>query len=155
MRVRPTFLNLTGYRLPTEAEWEYACRCGAVTSRYYGETEELLGRYAWYTKNSLDRGMLLPGSLRPNDRGLFDMLGNAGEWCQDPAFPYAPGSPGRPSEYRGHEADIRDISDSISRLLRGGAFAYLPRFVRSADRNGVRPAIHNVNVGLRPARTFR
>ncbi len=155
MRVRPDFLSLSGYRLPTEAEWEYACLAGAVTSRYYGETEELLGRHAWYTKNSLDRGMLLPGSLRPNDRGLFDMLGNAGEWCQDPIFYYPSGSPGGQSEYRGHEEDIKDISDSISRLLRGGALSDQPRRVRSAYRNWDVPANLNNNVGLRPARTFR
>ena len=54
-----------------------------LTSRYYGETEELLDRYAWITKNSRDRSMLPCGTLKPNDLGLFDMLGNALEWCQD------------------------------------------------------------------------
>jgi formylglycine-generating enzyme required for sulfatase activity len=107
MKLAPDYLRREGYRLPSEAEWEYACRAGAVTSRYYGDTEELLGKYAWYTKNSQDRGMLpgeagklgVPGGcLKPNDFGLFDMLGNALEWCQESIayYPMSAGG-GRPS----------------------------------------------------------
>ena len=69
-----TIFSLTGYRLPTEAEMEYATRAGAVTSRYYGETEELLPKYAWYEKNSKEQTWPV-GSLKPNDLGLFDMHG--------------------------------------------------------------------------------
>src|SRR5262249_20156964 len=96
MRMKPGWLGLRGYRLPTEAECELACRAGAETSRYYGETEELLGRYAWYAKESQDKKMLPPGSLRPNDLGLFGMLGNALEWCQDGIFYYQFGTGGGP-----------------------------------------------------------
>lgn len=68
------YLKRTGYRLPTEAEWEYACRAGSSTARHFGETELLLGQYAWYQRNSGDKRMLAVGSLKPNDAGLFDML---------------------------------------------------------------------------------
>ena len=74
-------LRRTGYRLPTEAEWEYACRAGAGTSRYYGVEVDLLGRYAWYMATSQDHAWPC-GSLLPNDLGLFDMLGNVYEWVR-------------------------------------------------------------------------
>ena len=82
MKTVPDFLDRSGYRLPTEAEWEYACRSGAVTSRYYGGSVELLGQYAWYNQNSKDRAWPC-GLVKPNDLGLFDMLGNVYEWCQE------------------------------------------------------------------------
>jgi formylglycine-generating enzyme required for sulfatase activity len=155
MKLSPDYLALTGYRLPSEAEWEYACRAGALTSRYYGESEELLGKYAWYAKNSLDRGML-PGvagqrgvrgdSLKPNDLGLFDMLGNALEWCQE-SF----------QDYVGEEdkEDKRNITDPLSRVLRGGSFHSQASVVRCANRVWTAPTNRGPDVGFRPARTFR
>ena len=77
-------LERTGYRLPTEAEWEYACRSGTITSRYYGVSTDLLGKYAWYQANSREHAWP-GGSLIPNESGLFDMLGNVVEWVQDPS----------------------------------------------------------------------
>ena len=82
MSIPADVLERTGYRLPTEAEWEYACRAGAVTSRYYGDSIDLLGAYARYQANSKEHAWTC-GSLLPNDLGLFDMLGNVYEWCQD------------------------------------------------------------------------
>ena len=82
MTIPADALKRTGYRLPTEAEWEYACRAGAITSRYYGLSIDLLEQYARYQANSQDHAWPC-GSLLPNDLGLFDMLGNVYEWCQD------------------------------------------------------------------------
>lgn len=82
IKLKPRYLSLTGYRLPTEAEMEYATRAGAVTSRYFGETEELLPKYAWYLANANDHTWPV-GSLKPNDLGLFDTLGNCYTWCQE------------------------------------------------------------------------
>jgi formylglycine-generating enzyme required for sulfatase activity len=77
MQIKANAVELPGYRLPTEAEWEYACRAGAATRFNYGESESLLVQYAWYTKNSQSRCMLPVGGLKPNDLGLFGMHGSA------------------------------------------------------------------------------
>ena len=87
IKLKSNYLSLTGYRLPTESEMEYATRAGAVTSGYYGETDELLPKYAWYNKNSKERTWPV-GSLKPNDLGLFDVQGNVFTWCQESFKPY-------------------------------------------------------------------
>jgi formylglycine-generating enzyme required for sulfatase activity len=152
MRTRPDFLNKTGYRLPTEAEWEYACRAGAVTGRYYGEAEGLLGEYAWYAGNSREEAALAGGSLKPNDFGLFDMLGNELEWCGDPAYYYPLITRARSIEDYKY---LEYIMDLPVRVLRGGAFTHLPGSVRCAYRREMGPMGHYGNVGFRPARTCR
>ena len=80
MKHAADYLQRRGYRLPTEAEWEYACRSGAQTSRYYGTSDHLLAKYAWFLDNSDFRAGPV-GMKKPNDFGLFDMLGDAWEWC--------------------------------------------------------------------------
>jgi formylglycine-generating enzyme required for sulfatase activity len=82
MTIPADVLVRTGYRLPTDAEWEYACRSGAATARYYGVSIDLLDAYARYRVNSQEHAWPSAGLL-PNDLGLFDMLGNVYEWCQD------------------------------------------------------------------------
>jgi len=81
-KLKENYLSLTGYRLPTEAEMEVAIRAGALTSRYFGETEDLLPKYAWYTKDSQEKTPPV-GGLKPNDLGLFDVQGDVYTWCQE------------------------------------------------------------------------
>jgi serine/threonine protein kinase/formylglycine-generating enzyme required for sulfatase activity len=83
MRIVADSLMRTGYRLPTDAEWEFACRAGSITSRYYGQSADLDNHYAWTAQNALGTGTAPVGTFKPNDLGLFDMLGNVVEWVQD------------------------------------------------------------------------
>jgi eukaryotic-like serine/threonine-protein kinase len=149
-RLKANYLNLTGYRLPTEAEMEYATRAGATTSRYFGETEELLGNYAWYTKNSTDLIQRV-GLKKPNDFGLFDMQGNSLSWCQE-AFAFYPESKGREA-IEDKESGLA-ISDSAGRVLRGGSYYTLALNLRSATRNNLVPTLVDGYIGFRPARTI-
>ncbi|MFO0825076.1 MAG: formylglycine-generating enzyme family protein [Gemmataceae bacterium] len=148
MRMKSGHLKLTGYRLPTEAEWEYACRASSQTARYFGRGEELLGRYGWYSKNSEERAWPV-GKLRPNELGLFDSLGNVWEWCEDAAFPYAT-SRTEDAEDNNH----LQVVEQENHILRGGSFFYPPVYLRSANRNHYRPGLSNFNRGFRPARTL-
>jgi formylglycine-generating enzyme required for sulfatase activity len=150
MKAAPDYLTRTGYRLPTEAEWEYCCRAGSLTARYYGETDDLLKKYAWYTKNSGDRCLLPGGALKPNDFGLFDMQGNALEWCHDIPRVYPQGEVVEDLEQKG---DV--VKNDQLRVLRGGSFYYPARDVRSSNRSRNRPDLwFSLVVGLRVARTL-
>jgi formylglycine-generating enzyme required for sulfatase activity len=150
MKLARNYLQRTGYRLPTEAEMEYATRAGAVTSRYFGETEELLPRYAWYGKNSQGRALPL-GRLKPNDLGLFDVYGNVWTWCQEEYKNYPQGQGEKPDE---DKEDNLTINSEHSRVLRGGSFTYPAVDVRSAYRLGNVPAYRHIVVGFRAARTL-
>jgi formylglycine-generating enzyme required for sulfatase activity len=149
--LKKNYLGLRGYRLPTEAEMEYACRAGAVTSRYYGQTEELLGQYGWYQRNSKERTRPV-ASKKPNDLGLFDMHGNVFNWCQESYNNYLLQENGRAVE---DKEDSLSLLSAGSRVLRGGSFVNPPSFVRSAARSVSGPANRNDGGGFRPARTFR
>jgi formylglycine-generating enzyme required for sulfatase activity len=144
-------LQRTGYRLPTEAEWEYSCRAGATTAFSFGEADDLVGRYGWYDGNSL--GKSHPGgALRPNDLGLFDMHGNAWEWCQDIYKEFVKGGDGNAID---DIEGFRDVKSSSMRGLRGGSFIVHLSFLRSASRTVNAPADRLAIFGFRPARTFR
>jgi formylglycine-generating enzyme required for sulfatase activity len=145
------FYERIGYRLPTEAEWEYAARAGAQTSRFYGSSDELLKEYAWYSRTAANRAWPV-GQLKPNDLGLFDVYGNFWEWCQDPNDPY-------PSADHGVTKDEQDPNrqGEGQRVIRGGVFNGVAAFARSAYRyqQDPDPRQRPSNVGFRVVRTYK
>jgi formylglycine-generating enzyme required for sulfatase activity/tRNA A-37 threonylcarbamoyl transferase component Bud32 len=150
-KARANCLSLTGYRFPTEAEWEYACRAEALTSRYYGESEELLGKYAWFLWNASGHGWPV-GMKKPNDLGLFDMHGNVWNWCLDRYKQY-PEPKNEDSVEDGD--DVASGGSTTERVSRGVSFMHQGTFVRSATRNMDVPTNQYSSVGFRLARTFR
>jgi formylglycine-generating enzyme len=122
------------YRLPTEAEWEYACRAGTETAWSFGNSQNKLGDYAWYFKNAWDIDEQYAhqvGLKKSNPFGLYDMHGNVLEWCYDYyGEDYYKQSP---------EKDPRGPAQGSSRVLRGGSWVLDARFTCSADRSGITP----------------
>lgn len=149
MKAKEKALGLKGYRLPTEGEWEYACRAGALTSRYYGLTDTLLSKYAWFAGSGENRTWPV-ASLKPNDAGLFDMQGNAIEWCHDVNGDYRTSKIGAAED----PFDTAPVTDADSRVLRGGSFSYHASLVRSGFRYSNRPGERYYRVGIRAARTY-
>jgi len=126
------------YRLPTEAEWEYACRAGTTTMYSFGDDESDLCDYGWSRENS--DGKTHPvGSKLPNAWGLYDMHGNVWEWCQDWLGDYP----------RGSVTDPSGATSGSSRVYRGGSWDYTAEICRSAYRNGNVPSYRYFNFGFR------
>ena len=158
MSIPADVLERTGYRLPTEAEWEFTCRAGAVTSRYYGHSLDLLDAYARYQANSKDHAWRC-GSLFPNDLGLFDMLGNTYEWCHNSWIASRPAKKGIYNDSLNIYESIESTDGLNLRVFRGGSYIDLAAFVRSAYRYWLPPglfsnAIHIYSLGFRPSRTY-
>ena len=133
----------TGYRLPTEAEWEYACRAGSTTRYGFGDTPERLGEFAWYGGNSGGKTHRV-GQKLPNDWGLYDMRGNVNEWCWDW---FDEGYYGRSPA-----ADPLGPSLGALRVIRGPGCHAPPRFYRAANRGGRAPDTKIDSIGFRVAR---
>jgi formylglycine-generating enzyme required for sulfatase activity len=130
----------TCYRLPTEAEWEYACRAWTSTQFYYGDDPAYtnLTNYAWYSANS--GSTTQPVGLKlPNLWGLYDMAGNVWEWCEDWYGPYSGGS----------TTDPPGAASGSERVLRGGSWFNPENECRSAQRDSGNPAGSNTNIGFR------
>jgi formylglycine-generating enzyme required for sulfatase activity len=132
------------FRLPTEAEWEYACRAGSSTRWCFGDDEATLGNYAWYYANS-GRSTHPVGQKRPNAWGLYDVHGNVWEWCAD----WYDGDYYRTSASR----DPKGPHSGDYRVLRGGSWAYDPWGTRSTFRHWDTPGGRDDNCGFRVAGT--
>jgi formylglycine-generating enzyme required for sulfatase activity len=146
--------EMTGqtYRLPSEAEWEYACRAGTKTAFSFGDeiNTDLANYDGNYTYNGSPKGdyrqgTTPAGAFPPNPWGLFDMHGNVWEWVQDVVHDNYEGAPNTGMAWE-------EGGDQSRRILRGGSWLYNPRYLRSALRNGFSAALSNDIVGFRVAR---
>jgi formylglycine-generating enzyme required for sulfatase activity len=137
------YLDRTGYRLPTEAEWTEACRSGTRTRRYFGQSSALSPWYAWSQETA--GGKLHPvGLLLPNELGLFDMMGNAIEWCQD----------GLPGDL-GDPIAAGPVSSDHRRVLKGGWISSRAELLLTDGHNAELPTTLYNSIGFRVARTLR
>jgi eukaryotic-like serine/threonine-protein kinase len=147
MRVKLEAFDKGGYRLPTEAEWEYACRAGTETNRYYGNSLALLFQHARLT--SSEDSLRPCGTLLPNDFGLFDVLGNLMEWCNDFDYEYKDLANQTKSDHR-FEEEI----NSPYYVLRGGSYQSLPPNAQSGARAKYMPGESHFTNGFRVARSL-
>jgi formylglycine-generating enzyme required for sulfatase activity len=130
--------DANGYRLPTEAEWEYACRAGTTTAYFFGDNPARLSDYAWFDKNS--GGHPRPaGQKQPNPWGLGDIVGNVWEWCNDwYKVDYYQESP---------KQDPRGPNEGQNKVLRGGAWRFSAENCRSGYRYNESPGYSDVCFG--------
>ena len=135
-----SILEKREYRLPTEAEWEYACRAGTVTRYFFSEDPDRLDQFAWFDRNSGKQHHEV-GQKKPNPWGLLDMLGNVREWCLD----------WYDDKYYGNspEADPRGPAEGKDRVHRGGSWYYSARQASSSDRDKLPPASKGPWLGFR------
>lgn len=152
MRLPPDYLHRTGYRLLTEAEWEYAARAGTRSARFFGNGPALLAQFAWFDGNTGRQRAYPVAQLKPNAWGLFDMYGNVWEWTFDRRRPYPDGT----GITEDREDTVLTVSDGEARTRRGGSFAYEAFTARSAHRGDATyfPMQTRDNVGFRVARTL-
>ncbi len=130
--------DANGYRLPTEAEWEFACRAGTTTDYYFGDDPAKLGEYAWFEKNSAGRPHAI-GQKKPNPLGLYDMSGNVWQWCNDFYQPdYYKDAP---------KKDPRGPAAGKTKVVRGGAWRFSDDNCRSGYRYNENPGYADVCFG--------
>ncbi len=127
VKLAENYLHKKGFRLPTEAEWEIACRAGTTTRCFFGDAPELLDSYCWYSRNSEELSLIPVHSRKPNDLGLFHSLGNVLEWTMDRFTTQQPGHRMRPDDHEFYQENWPLV------ILKGGSIFNLPRDVRASE----------------------
>lgn len=140
------YCEWAGLVLPTEAQWEYACRAGTDTYYWSGDDEESLGRVGWYDGNS-DRRLHPVAQKEPNAFGLYDVHGNVWEWCLDGASPLESYT----TSPRAGDGSRREPAGDRYRVLRGGCWDFVAVFARSAFRYCLAADVRYSFIGFRPA----
>jgi serine/threonine protein kinase/formylglycine-generating enzyme required for sulfatase activity len=145
-----------GFRLPTEAEWEYLCRAGTETCRPFGESDKFLDKYAWTVSNSREK--LSPAGQRlPNEFGLFDTLGSQWEWClggssKTEYSAYPQGTKAQPARDEFEDVPVHELD---WRIVRGGSFRYFATRARAAHRDVFNAPLSSPFFGFRVVRTVK
>ena len=129
-------LGIGSFRLPSEAEWEYACRAGTSTRFYWGDDPQLKQIYDYAVFNPISNAHTSPvGQRKPNPWGLYDISGNVWEWCSDWRLPY--------------DTELAQKKQPTEKIFRGGSWFDLPKSLRSANRHGHKPDEAYATIGLR------
>ena len=140
------YCRWAGGFLPTEAQWEYACRAGSTTAYYFGDDAADLGEYAWYSDNS--NGTNAVGQKKPNAWGLYDMQGNVTEWCADR---YDNNYGLTDEELQNTVTDPTGPDSGSFRVVRGGFWFNGAKSCLSANRYYNNPYIYFSSFGFRVA----
>ncbi|MCA9065271.1 MAG: SUMF1/EgtB/PvdO family nonheme iron enzyme, partial [Planctomycetaceae bacterium] len=144
MKLPADYLSRNGYRLPTEFEWEYCCRASTTSSWSFGYSAELFSNYGWVLPESGNQARSV-GQLKPNSFGIFDLYGNAVEWCAE----------ARGQADRGQDGfSSFDVPANRGRSTRGGSFGDIPQTSRSARRSAQPPGSEYATTGFRLIRTY-
>jgi formylglycine-generating enzyme required for sulfatase activity len=151
MRIVNQPLKKKGYRMPTEAEFEFFHRAGSSSMFNHGSDIRITDRFSFYVANSKDQAWPV-GTLRPNEFGLFDTGGNVFEWCLESYDPYPDLNGADEDAFMNTQNTI--IMTSISRAMRSGCFYNQISSLRSADRNGAKPDDRSNSRGLRLVRSL-
>jgi formylglycine-generating enzyme len=130
------------YTLPTEAQWEYAARGGNKSENFKYSGSESINKVAWYDETTMEKGPRQVGTLKPNELGIYDMSGNAWEWCSDFFGKYSADP----------QKDPQGPGKSPFKVIRGGSWYYVAELARVTARDGPYPHYTNYNYGFRVAR---
>jgi len=130
------------YTLPTEAQWEYAARGGQKSRNYKYSGSNNINKVAWYDETTYEKGPQPVGLLKPNELGIYDMSGNAWEWCYDKYARYPAANQRNP----------KGPDRGIFRVIRGGSWYYIDDMARVTSRDGPYPHYTNYNYGFRVVR---